>query len=181
MTGKMKRKELYDIQDQLQKVKMSGRTFTFIIADNKKRISDAIGEMEKQKEPSKEFKDHLQEVEKLKKQFSLKDHIGRPAMKPGNYPNGQPGMFYTIPGSEDPESEFRKVLKTHEIENKDSILGQEEKEKNYWDVYLEQDLEKEFEFRKVKYSEVPKEIPQDQMDACFFIIDYDVNAKGDVR
>jgi hypothetical protein len=177
----MKRKELYDIDARLQVVKQVGKTIAFVIADNKKRVSDIIVEMEKQKEPSKEFKDYVDEVEKLKRKFSEKDHIGRPITRNGNYPNGTPGRFYAIPGSEDPESEYRKALKVIEIKNKKIILDQEKREQDYWDVYLEQELEKTLDLRKIKYVEVPKEINQDQMDALLFIIEYDINAKGDVR
>lgn len=178
---KMKRKELYNIAESLATVRQSGKTFTLVIADNKKRLNDVIVLMEKEKEPTAEFKQYMKEAEELKRQFANKDHIGRVIMKPGSHPDGKRGMFYDIVGSGDPESDFRKALVALEIKHKDAILIQEEKERSFWEVYLEAELETEFEFRKIKYSEVPKEISQDQMDACLFLVNYDTNAKGDVR
>jgi hypothetical protein len=179
----MKRKELYDIEKKLHSVKQSGRTFTFIIAENKRLVSEAINEMEKQKEETVDFRKHLEETELLKKKFATKDHIGRPQMKPGQFPNGTQGMFYIIPGSEDPESEYRKALKELETSNRQVILDHDERERKYWEEYLEEELpkEKEVTFRRIKYAEVPKEISQDQMDAILFLIDYETSAKGDVR
>ena len=169
---KMKRKELYDIEKELQTVKLTGTTVAFVIADNKKRISETIQEMEKQIEQSEELKQHIKEVEDLKRKYAEKDHIGRAKMKPGNYPDGSRGMFYTIVGSEDPDSEFRKALAAIETKNAKYILEHEEKEREYRDNYLEQ--ETEFQLRTIKYSALPKDITQDQMDAIMVILDYDV-------
>lgn len=169
---KMKRKKLYDIEKSLQTVKLIGKTTAFVIADNKKRISEAIQEMEKQIEHSPELKEHIKKVEDLMREYSEKDHIGRPKMKPGNYPGGERGMFYTIPGSEDPDSEFRKKLADLEVKNKKSILEHEEKERIYQEEYLE--METDFQLRTIKYSELPKDITQDQMDAIMILLDYDV-------
>lgn len=168
----MKRKELYDIEKELQTVKLTGTTVAFVIADNKKRISEAIQEMEKQIEQSPELKKHIKEIEDLKRQYAEKDHIGRPKMKPGNYPDGSRGMFYTITGSEDPESDFRKNLAKIEVKNKKVILEHEEKERAYHDIYLEE--ETDFQLRTIKYSALPKDITQDQMDSLMIILDYDV-------
>lgn len=168
----MKRKELYDIEKELQTVKLTGTTVAFVIADNKKRISETIQEMEKQIEQSEELKQHIKEVEDLKRKYAEKDHIGRAKMKPGNYPDGSRGMFYTIVGSEDPDSEFRKALAAIETKNAKYILEHEEKEREYRDNYLEQ--ETEFQLRTIKYSALPKDITQDQMDAIMVILDYDV-------
>jgi hypothetical protein len=126
--------------------------------------------MEKEKEQSPGFKKYMKDAEIIKREYALKDHIGRPVMKPGNFPSGRQGMFYNIPGSEDPESPFRKSLSELEITNKEFIIEQENKERKFYDEYLEEEFG-EFDFRKVKYSEVPKEITQDQMDAIFILLD----------
>jgi hypothetical protein len=168
----MKRKELYDIEKELQTVKITGTTVAFVIADNKKRISEAIQKMEKQTEQSSELKQHIKDVEDLKRKYSEKDHIGRPKLKPGNYPDGSKGMFYTIVGSEEPENDFRKALTALEVKNSVAILEHEEKERIYREVYLEE--ETDFQLRTIKYSALPKDITQDQMDALMIILDYDV-------
>lgn len=169
----MKKKELYEIEKSLQTVKLIGKTVAFVIADNKKRISEQISTWEKeQTEQSPELKKHLDDVEKLKREFAEKDHIGRPKMKPGNYPDGSRGMFYTIPGSENPDSDFRKELAKLETKNAKAILEHDEKERKFNEEFLEEECD--FKLRTIKYSELPKEITQDQMDAIMIILDYDV-------
>jgi hypothetical protein len=180
MTEKMKRKELYDIEKKLYQAKQPGKTFTFVIADNKKKVQEKIAEMEKQKEYSPAFLDYLKKIEELKKKHATKDHLGRPKMKPGNSPARSNMMFYDILNSEDPQSEFRKSLAELETANRELILEQDEKERKYWEEYLEEELG-EFKFRMIKYTEVPKDITQEEMDAILFLVDYGENAKGDVR
>ena len=172
MTGKMKRQELYEIEKKLHGVKLTGKTIAFVIADNKKRLMEAINEMEKTKIDSEGFMDHINEVEKLKLKYSEKDHIGRPKMKREREPNGNLGMFYLIPGSDDPKSEYRKALIELEIKNKNVILDREEKEKKYYEEFLQG--ESEFELRKIKYSALPNDITTEQMDLIMDILDYDV-------
>ena len=163
----MKRKELYDIEKRLQSVRQPGKTMTLVMADNKKKIVDLITEMEKTKEPSDAYKQHVKDVEQLKRAYAKKDHIGRPEMKPGKFPDGTNGMFYTIEGSENPDSEYRKALRDLEIKNKDIILEQEKKEIDFWEVYLEEKIEP-ISYRKIKYSEIPKDISQDEMDVLIY-------------
>lgn len=167
----MKRKEIYEVDKRLSSVKQSGKTFTLVIADNKRKIAAIISDMEKQIEPTIAFKKYLKDVEELKRRFAEKDHIGRPKMKPGNYPDGNRGMFYTIPGSEDPESEFRKKLAELEIANKDAIIEHDERERRYWDEFLEEEMTEEIIFRRIRYSEIPKDITQPEMDAIMDFID----------
>jgi hypothetical protein len=72
----MKRKELYDLADNLDSVRQSGSKFCYQIAKAKKIVNKRIEAMEKQIVPDPLYKDFINKLENVKVKHSEKDEIG---------------------------------------------------------------------------------------------------------
>lgn len=161
----MKRIELFEMAQNLDKVRQKGSKFCYAITKNKYKLQKEIRDMEKVIEPSTEYKEFANEMEKLKKELAKKDDMGNPLIIQRMGPNGQPASFYDIDGVDDPKSEFN--IRKDEIKNNylEAIEEHENKIKDYRENLLQEEVD--FPFHKIRLSDVPVDISQEEMDVIF--------------
>ena len=165
----MKKRELYELQEGLEKVHQSGNKFCYVVTKNKRKIDAEIRKMEKDHiEPDEKYKEFLIKLEDLRKKYAEKDEKGRPVKKQGQNVNGKPAMYYDIKGIGDAESPFMKEVAVMEKKYKEHIEKHQEKEMNYWNTYL--DEETELVLHPINLNNVPENITQGEMDGIFGLI-----------
>lgn len=165
----MKNGELYEFHQGLNSINLTGSRFTYAITKNRRKIEQAIKEMDKQRKPSKEYEEFLNKIEENKKKHAVKDEKGKFVLIDGPLADGRPGKFFDIPDKDNPEGEFLKGVKALEEEYKEQIAEQKEKERKFVEEYLEE--ESEYKPHPVNISDVPKEITQVEMDLIYWMID----------
>jgi hypothetical protein len=165
----MKKEQLYEFYEGLMYLNLTGSRFTYAITKNKRKVEQAIKEMDKERKPSKNYEKFLEKLEENKKYHALKDEKGKFVLIDGNGPDGNPMKFYDIPEKDNPEGPFLIGVKALEEEYKDVIAEQKEKEKKFIEQYLQE--ESDYEPFKVNISDVPKEITQKEMDLIYWMID----------
>jgi len=165
----MKKGELYEFFESVSMVNLAGSKFTYTVTKNKRKIEQLLKEFDKVREPSKRYKDYVDEVEKLKVEVSNKDDKGNPIIIDGQLSDGTPSKFYDIPDKENPEGDWMKGLDAIKLKYKDLIEEQKEKEKHFVEVVMHEEIE--FTPHFVNISDVPKEITQQEMDLIYWMID----------
>ena len=86
---------------------LTGRLFTHAVVLNQQKIEPFVKALEAARKPSDKMQEYLDQFEKLKIKYAIKDATGQPLVKTQKDPlSGRDLTFYDIPSSEDPHSEF---------------------------------------------------------------------------
>lgn len=163
----MKKKELYELSEALDRINQSGSKFCYLISKAKRLILQEIRIMEKRISVDPLYREFMEELEKLRMKHCERDQNGIPIKKQGTAPNGQQAMFYDIKDVGNPESPFLKDVKLLEEKYKDVVTAHLDMQKKY-DEYLEE--ETELVLPKIALTIVPNDITQDEMDSIFSLI-----------
>ena len=158
---------LYMIERENRQEVLPGAKFTYAATKNKRRVNTEIKDMEKAKEPSKEFKEYQDAQEEINRKYADKDSRGNPKTEQRLVSATRKQTFYIIPDIENPNSKHSKETEKLEKKHKEVIDIQSEKEEAYRKF-----LEDETEWKPfmINLEDVPDEIPQRVMERIYFMI-----------
>ena len=163
----MKRSDLYVFREGLEMAVLPGAKFTYAVTKNKRRVNTEIKDMEKAKEPSKEFKAYTEAQEEINRKYADKDARGNPKTEQRLVSATRKQTFYIIPDIDDPNSKHSKETEKLEKKHKEEIDIQSEKEEAYHKFLEEKTEWKPF---MINLDDVPDEIPQRVMERIYFMI-----------
>lgn len=164
----MKRFELLEMAEGLDRVRQKGSKFCYAITKNKRKLQQEVRDMEQAIKPSEKFKEFLQETETLKRKLAKKDDKGNPIIVQKLSHNGNYAQHYDIPDAETPGGEFQEKMKVITTKYKEYIKEHEAKVKDYREGFLQEDVE--FQFHMIKLEDIPEDISQEEMDIIFPMI-----------
>ena len=164
----MKRRELYELAEGLEKVRQSGNKFCYAVSKNKRIVDMELSKMEKQREPSVKYREFLTKIEGLRKKHAEKDENGNPKVEWKMGVDGKQRGVYVGLDTKNMDSPFMKEVAPLEKEYEDEINEQLKKDSDYYNVYLEE--ETDIELHKVWIDDIPKDITQEEMDGIFLMV-----------
>jgi hypothetical protein len=156
----MKNKELLSFFYVLERIRpeLEGRIFNHAVILNHEKAEPYAAALLKAKEPKSEYKKYIEEKEKIKQQYAVKDDKGKYMLRTEADEMGIERKLYTIPGADDPNSNFNKEIQALNEEYKDVILENEEMLKEWEGELLEQ--ESSFKAETIPFDEFPDNINQ---------------------
>lgn len=155
--------ELQEIVEQMESCKkMTGKKFAYAVARNQDRLKRELRILQDVSHPEQPFIEYNEERIKLCKEYSAKDHEGKPVM----ILNGPKSSSYFI---EDQEA-FDKALDVLQEEHKDALDAEKKRIAEHVEL-LKQEIE--IEPYAIRIDWVPNNISVEQMEAIFPFIDGD--------
>ena len=142
----MKNRDLYTILEGLEKIKqipynelavlgpektkyIFNSEFVLSVARNKKKITEALQELEKVREPSEKFLEYQNKRRDLTIRFAKKDDSGNPIKTVKGIPGGGSYESYIIEDISNPENPFNiemeKLNKQYESERNEQLSKEE--------------------------------------------------------
>lgn len=170
----MKRIDIYNFQRGLELTEFTHIRATFTVNDNKRKSADYIKKMEKEIEPSDDFKEFEKEREELAKKHSFKDDKGEPKLirKAGRILS-QIVSMYDVEGIENDKSRYNIALSKLNKKHKEAIEKQEEKVRMYNEEFLNDECDFTPTKIKMRLIEEHEKCPQGVMDLIFPMIKLD--------
>lgn len=172
---KLQREKIYIMFNGLSSMELEGKKFGYVAGRNLEFLDNEVKKSEKYKDPSKEYQEFLDELEKLRVKFAKKDSNDKPVMIQDVF-NGRNVQRYDIDDADNVESPFRKALAKLEKQYEKATEDHAKKLESFRDKFMKEDVE--IRLIKINYDDIPEKINSTVMKAILPIVD---NAPEDMK